>query len=87
VERTWKTYGITNEFQGVILDEFSYQGNDIELTPEATTEIGDKLVKLVGNTGSHELHEMLCYRIEIRLDPGEGGPKVRRGLTNHWRRR
>lgn len=41
----------------------THQGDNIELAPETTTEIWDKLVKLFGDTGSHELHEMLyCKR-------------------------
>jgi hypothetical protein len=53
------------EFQDITLDEFraqTHQGDDIELTPETTTEIWDKLVELFGDTGSHELHEVLCYK-------------------------
>jgi hypothetical protein len=62
-----------------VLDEFqdqTYQGDDIEFTPETTTEIWDKFVKLFGDTGPHKLHEVLCYRIENGLGPGEGGSKV-----------
>jgi hypothetical protein len=35
------------------------QGDDIELTPETATEIWDELIEVFGDTGSHELHEVL----------------------------